>query len=121
MRDDDIEDTFTPVAEPVTDKPKRKSAVKKKVAKKAVAKAKVKKAVKKPAVKKAAKAKNGGEKRKRNGVIGKIVTMLKKGTTREALLKASGWKAISPQQIADGAGLRLKTNKEQRPFRYSVA
>ena len=135
--DDEIEnteETFSPVAETETPK-KRKSAVKK-TAKKAVAKkavAKKKKAVKKAAVKKSAvknsKAKkNGGgskmgEKRKRNGAIGKIVSLLqqKRGTTREAILKATGWKAVSPKQVAEGAGLKLKTDKSERPYRYQAA
>ena len=133
--DDEIEnteETFSNPAETETPK-KRKSAVKK-TAKKAVAKkavAKKKKAVKKAAAKKSAvkrAKKNGGgskmgEKRKRNGAIGKIVSLLKqkRGTTREAILKATGWKAVSPKQVAEGAGLKLKTDKSERPYRYQVA
>jgi hypothetical protein len=42
----------------------------------------------------------------------------KEGTTREEILAATGWKAVSVQQVAKGAGLALRVDKGRKPFRY---
>jgi len=51
----------------------------------------------------------------------KIVAMLRRanGCTREEVLKETGWMAVSMQQQARAAGIKLKINKEQRPYRYA--
>lgn len=92
-----------------------------KTAKKTVAK-KAKKASKanarKPAGKKAAtkpRAKSG------DTLTAKVGTLLKKGTTRAEILKATGWKAVSVQQMATSLGLKLKVDESVRPFKYKAA
>jgi hypothetical protein len=52
---------------------------------------------------------------------GKIVALLQRpgGVTREQVLKATGWKAISMQQIAKAGGVKLKMQKvEGKPIVY---
>ena len=50
----------------------------------------------------------------------KVIAMLKRasGCTREQVLKATSWKAVSMQQMAAAGGLKLKTDKSERPFVY---
>lgn len=94
-------------------------------------KTEAKKAAKKPAKKvtqkKTAAAKSGAAKKTRtprgvDTLVSKVVTLMKraKGVTREEVLKLTGWKAVSMQQIADGQGVKLKIDKESRPFHYMV-
>lgn len=94
----------------------------KKVAAKKAVKTKAKKTVKK-AVAKKAKTNGTGKKRaaKGDGPVAAVVAMLKsaKGCTRADILKKTGWKAVSVQQIAEGAGLKLKVS-EERPFTYKA-
>jgi hypothetical protein len=40
------------------------------------------------------------------------------GCTREEVLKETGWSAVSFQQQAKAAGIKLKIDKSVRPFRY---
>jgi Protein of unknown function (DUF3489) len=41
------------------------------------------------------------------------------GVTREEILKVTGWKAVSVQQVAEKANLKLKMEKvEGHPIRY---
>jgi hypothetical protein len=48
--------------------------------------------------------------------------MLKRGCTREQILALTKWKAVSPQAIAEKAGLKLKMEKaEGKPFIYRAA
>ena len=69
------------------------------------------------AKKKTAKTKkaNGGNK------SAKVISMLrrKSGATREQILAATGWKAVSPAAIA--RGLQVIVDVEQRPYRYRIS
>jgi hypothetical protein len=49
-----------------------------------------------------------------------IMAMLRRanGCTREEVLKETGWSAVSFQQQAKAAGIKLKIDKSVRPFRY---
>jgi hypothetical protein len=47
-----------------------------------------------------------------------VITMLKRGTTREAVLKATGWPSISMQAVAKRANLKLKVDESKWPFVY---
>jgi hypothetical protein len=49
-----------------------------------------------------------------------IIAMLRRanGCTREEVLKETGWSAVSFQQQAKAAGIKLKIDKSVRPFRY---
>jgi len=54
----------------------------------------------------------------------KVIAMLKRpsGVTREEVLKVTGWKAVSMQQVATNAGVKLKIDDSNgRPFRYRAA
>ncbi len=88
-----------------------KPTAKKKVAKKATAK------------KKTAAAKNGHATKRGDSKTAKVVALLKHagGATRAQILKATGWKAVSVQQLAKSAGLKLKVDESERPFKYKVA
>lgn len=56
------------------------------------------------------------------GRANQIVAMLRKpgGVTREEILAATGWRAVSVQQQARQAGVVLKVDKSRNPYRYSV-
>lgn len=99
-------------------------APKKVAVKKAAKKTKAKKTVVKKAAAKKAKTNGTGKKRaaKGDGPVAAVVAMLKsaKGCTRADILKKTGWKAVSVQQIAEGAGLKLKVS-EERPFTYKAS
>ncbi len=60
-------------------------------------------------------------KKKTGDKIGKILALLKHGATRPQILKLTGWKAVSVQDIANRAGLNLKVDSKERPFKYKVA
>jgi len=60
-------------------------------------------------------------KAKSSSKIAKVTALLRKGCTREQVLKVTGWKAVSLQQMAAQAGVKLKIDKTERPFRYSAA
>lgn len=51
-----------------------------------------------------------------------VVGMMRKpgGVTREEVLVAIGWTAISMQQQAAAAGVELTIDKSRKPYRYSV-
>jgi hypothetical protein len=51
-----------------------------------------------------------------------VVALMKraKGVTRAEVLELTGWKAVSMQQLAKSAGVKLKVS-EERPFHYKVA
>lgn len=51
-----------------------------------------------------------------------IVSLMKRreGVTREEVLAVTGWKAVSMQQVADLAGVKLKVYDKIRPFKYRV-
>lgn len=51
-----------------------------------------------------------------------IVALMRKpgGVTREEVLAAMGWKAVSMQQQAEQAGVVLKVDKSSKPYRYMV-
>ncbi len=95
-------------------------------AKTKTAKKPVKKAVKKTA-KKAAAAKNGVAKKTRKPREGNktadVIALLKraKGATRAEILELTGWKAVSVQQLATSAGVKLQVDESERPFKYKVA
>jgi hypothetical protein len=54
------------------------------------------------------------------GNAAKIAELLKRkdGCTREEVLEATGWTAVSIQQQAKSAGLTLRVDKSRKPFRY---
>lgn len=90
-------------------------------------KAPAKKSTKKATAKKAVAGKKGGvkgAKKKSTGpradsMTSKIVAKMKNGgITRAEVLKMTGWKAVSMQQIAGNAGVTLKVS-EERPFTYT--
>jgi hypothetical protein len=68
--------------------------------------------------KKAVAKKSNGENK-----TAKVVALMKraKGVTREEVLKLTGWKAVSMQQLATNAGVKLKVLDESRPFHYKAA
>ena len=90
--------------------------------KKAATKSKAKKSAKKVA-KKSASKKNGAAKKPREGKTSKVIALMKraKGVTREEVLKVTGWKAVSMQQLAKSSGVKLKVDESERPYRYMVA
>jgi len=53
----------------------------------------------------------------------KVIAMLKRpsGVTRTEVLKVTGWKAVSMQQVATNAGVKLKIDDSERPYRYRAA
>jgi hypothetical protein len=69
---------------------------------------KAKKAVKRPAPKV-----NGNK-------VEQIASLLRRpnGCTRADVLAATGWGAVSMQAQAKAAGIKLKIDKTERPFRY---
>lgn len=84
------------------------------------AKKSAKKAVKKAAAKKSGVAKKTGP--RGEGKTAKVIALMKRagGVTRAEILKLTGWKAVSVQQLAKSAGVKLKVS-EERPFHYKVA
>jgi hypothetical protein len=67
----------------------------------------------------ATKAKANGGPRK-GSALAKVAGMLRRpgGCTREQVLKATKWSAVSMQQQAKAAGVKLKIDKSERPFTY---
>jgi hypothetical protein len=65
--------------------------------------------------------KSNGKTAKPQNKSARIAVMLRRanGCTREEVLKETGWMAVSMQQQARAAGIKLKINKEQRPYRYA--
>ena len=65
-------------------------------------------------------AKTNGNKPKSKTAIVTALLLRKSGCTRKDVLKATGWKAVSMQQMAYAAGLKLKLEKmtEQRGLVY---
>jgi hypothetical protein len=57
---------------------------------------------------------------RKGSMIAKIATMLRrpKGCTRKEVLAATGWRAVSLQQQAKAAGVKLKIDDSERPYRY---
>ena len=53
----------------------------------------------------------------------KVIALLRRpsGCTREQVLEATRWKAVSMQQQAAAAGLKLKIDDSERPYRDRVA
>lgn len=47
-----------------------------------------------------------------------ILAMLSRGCTREEVLRVTGWKAVSMQQMAAGLGVGLRVDKDSKPFKY---
>jgi hypothetical protein len=73
------------------------------------------------ATKTKSKKSNGKTAKPRENKSAKIVAMLKRpsGVTRKAVLAATGWKAVSMQQMASNAGLTLKMEKpDGKPIVY---
>jgi hypothetical protein len=81
------------------------------------AKAKSKKAVATTTTKK----KVNGKPRKAT-MTAKIATMMARptGTTREEVLKLTGWGGVSFQQMAAAVGKKVKIDSSTRPFRYRI-
>jgi transposase len=86
------------------------------------AKARAAIAAEKPKAKKAAapKPKKAAPKKKAESKTQQVVALLtrKSGCTRAEVLSATGWTAISMQQVAKVAKLKLSTEKEGRVLRY---
>ena len=74
------------------------------------------------ATKTKSKKSNGKSAKPRQNKSARIAAMLRRpsGCTRDDVLKATGWMAVSMQQQARAAGIKLKINKEQRPYRYAA-
>lgn len=53
----------------------------------------------------------------------KVIALMQRasGVTREEVLKVTGWKAVSMQQVATNAGVKLKIDDSERPYRYRAA
>jgi hypothetical protein len=104
-------------AQPAGESTVANTAKKAKVAKNKTAKKVAKKAGKKAGRNTARVARPRGD-----GKSAKVVEMMRKngGVTREQVLRATGWKAVSMQALAKAAGVKLKVNEKERPFRYSV-
>jgi hypothetical protein len=82
----------------------------------------MKKAAKKTSTKTTAKKKtNGGS--KAGGKSAQVIALMQrpKGCTREEVLVLTGWKAVSMQQLATNAGVKLKIDDSERPYRYRTA
>jgi hypothetical protein len=47
-----------------------------------------------------------------------LAGMLKRGCTREEILRVTGWKAVSVQDLAKRLGLELRVEKGSKPFKY---
>lgn len=58
----------------------------------------------------------------RGNKTAKIIALLRRkdGATREQVLKATGWKAISMQQVTEKANVKLRVDRKVRPFVYKV-
>jgi hypothetical protein len=56
-----------------------------------------------------------GKGTERNSIL---IGMLKRGCTREEVLRVTGWKAVSVQAMAKGFGLGLRVDKGSKPFKY---
>jgi hypothetical protein len=76
---------------------------------------------KKSTTTKAKRATNDGP--RKGSLASKVAGMLQrpKGCTRKEVLAATGWKAVSMQQMAAQAGVKLKIDDSERPYRYRVA
>jgi hypothetical protein len=81
----------------------------------------VKKTTAKKTAKKTAAPKkiNGGKSNK----SARVIAMMRKagGCTREDILQATGWKAVSPAAIGESSGFKVKINTDQRPYRYLIS
>ena len=68
------------------------------------------------------KAKTAKKTVKTNGTVKneQIIKLMRRtnGVTRAEVLELTGWAAVSMQQQAKAAGVRLKIDKSARPFRY---
>jgi hypothetical protein len=67
---------------------------------------------------KAVKKVNGGKSNK----SAKVVAMMRRanGVTRDEILKASGWKAVSPAAVAASSGFKIKIDTSEHPYRYFI-
>ncbi|SRR6266702_5343628 len=56
------------------------------------------------------------------GKASDIVAMMRRpgGVTRDEVLKAMGWQAVSMQQQAAQCGVEIKIDKSRKPYRYSI-
>jgi len=64
---------------------------------------------------------NGGQ--RKGTLLAKVAGMMQrpKGCTRAEVLAATEWKAVSMQQMAAQAGVKLKIDDSGRPYRYRAA
>jgi hypothetical protein len=60
---------------------------------------------------------------KANGKTSVVLSMLRRpnGVTRAQVLSMVDWQAVSFQQLARNAGVTLRVDKKERPYRYHVA
>ena len=84
---------------------------------------KTKSKAKKSTAKKTTAAKANGKSAtpRKESKTSQVVSLLQRasGCTREEVLELTGWKAISMQQVATKAGIKLKMEKvEGKPIRY---
>jgi hypothetical protein len=106
------ESEMTDTTTAATAKPKAAKKATKKPAKKAT-----KKPAKKVAKKTAAKKPRSGD----NKTAGVLALMRRaKGVTRAEVLELTGWKAVSMQQVAENAGVKLVVDESERPFKYKI-
>ena len=47
-----------------------------------------------------------------------LLQLLKRGCTREDILRVTGWKAVSVQAMAKGLGVGLRIDNGSKPFKY---
>jgi hypothetical protein len=61
---------------------------------------------------------NGGKSNK----SAKVVAMMRaaKGTTRAAILEATGWKTVSPKAVAAASGFKIRIDNSASPYRYFI-
>jgi hypothetical protein len=102
-------------------KSKRKSAAPRKAAPKQEPKVMTATATKKKPAPKAKKA--GAKKPTGENKTAQVMALMKraKGVTREEVLELTGWKAVSMQQLARSAGVKMKVDESVRPFHYKAA
>jgi hypothetical protein len=62
-------------------------------------------------------------KKSTNSKTQKVIALMKRaaGVTREEVLKLTGWKAVSMQALAKSAGVTLKIDNSEQPYRYRAA
>jgi len=79
--------------------------------------------VKKTNGKKTATKKSAAPRAAKSGKSSQVIALMRRasGVTREEVLALTKWKAVSMQQLATAAGVKLKVDESKRPFTYRAA